>query len=141
MSSDLPVHTGISLDTSLGRRVEYDNTYFVEDWSIMSDSSTINVTCRDKSYILQNTMLQSVGIAQRSVDEMLSVVFKQIGKSWNYLDEYTEKLCKKVIVPNSWFKEATLFETLQKISIVCLLHICAINDTFVVAAIPGLALD
>ena len=141
LALDVPVHTGTALDTSLGYRYEYDNTYFVEDWDISADSSEINVTCRDKSYIMQNTMLQSVGIEQRTVNDMLSLVFKQIGKSWSYLDDYTKSLCYNVIVPDNWFKEVTLYDALQKICITCLLHVYMLNDTFVVAAIPGLEPD
>lgn len=127
-SDDLVTIIGISSDSEIVL-----GDYLVEEWKIENDNSIIKVTCRDTSYKLDKVNVPRTTISNRSVDELLNMVFGSAPQmTWTYLDSPTSERCKNIKIPGSWYSASDLKTLLENICVVGMLRIYYFNGTFFV---------
>lgn len=107
-------------------------TYYVRDWDIPGDSSEITSHCGDFSTAFDNLTFMATAVSDRSVHQMLQLIFDQNGFKWLYKDNYDNMYCERIIVPNSWLKTSTLREALDKVCWLGMLRIYWNKTHFIV---------
>lgn len=123
--------TIISVDSNNNEFVLGD--YVTEEWTVENNNSIVKITCRDTSYKFESIVISRATIKQRNVDDLLNILFTSVpNMTWIYLDDETKNYCKKVIIPNSWYKSNNLKTLLEYICNVGMLRIYYFNKTFFV---------
>lgn len=108
-------------------------SYIISDWNFDSISSTVGITCRDKSYLFEKINIERSVIADRTLDELINILFAQAsGMSWRYQDSETQARCKAIVIPNSWYQASDLYTMLNKICALGMLRIYWYIDAFIV---------
>lgn len=109
-------------------------TYVVSGWDIAGNDSKLLISGRDISYTFENIHIESIPIKDRTVAEMLTLLFAHTGgTAWRYINYATQVYCECIITPNNWFYAGTLSELLNKICTVGMLRIFWSSDAFVIA--------
>lgn len=106
--------------------------YVASDWDIEIDNTVVGITCRDKSYLFEKIPIARVDIANRTIDDLLNVLFSQADIPWNYLDVATRTRCLNISVPNNWFAASDLKALLDKICSLGMLRMYWSLNTFYV---------
>lgn len=107
--------------------------YIISDWNFDGISSTVGISCRDKSYLFEKINIERAVIADRTLDELISILFAQAtGMPWKYQDTETRTRCERIVVPNSWYHASDLYTMLNKICALGMLRIYWYIDTFIV---------
>lgn len=108
-------------------------SYIISDWNFDGISSTVGITCRDKSYLFEKINIERSVIADRTLDELINILFAQApGMSWRYQDSETRTRCKAIVIPNNWYHASDLYTMLNKICALGMLRIYWYVDTFIV---------
>lgn len=108
-------------------------SYITDAWEITSTSNNVSLSCVDVSNIFDHIYVTLQNVADRNIDDLLSIAFGYTNKVYGYIDSDTEKYCKSIIVPNSWYKVSTLRDFLIKICVLGLLRMYWYKDKFIVA--------
>lgn len=108
-------------------------TYSIDTWDVPATSSTVSVTCKDKSILFEKINISSLPVTTRSVDNMLDILFIQAGLPWDYIDSTTLLYCMSIVTPDSWFYMSSLYELLNKVCALGMLRIYWYIDKFIVA--------
>ena len=106
--------------------------YIASDWDIEIDNSVVGITCRDRSYLFEKILIQRADIAQRTIDDLLNILFSQTNIAWNYLDDETQTRCQSITIPNNWFAASDLKTLLDKICSLGMLRMYWSLNTFYV---------
>ena len=107
--------------------------YSVDAWNVPATSSTVSITCKDKSVLFEKINISSLPVTTRSVDNMLDILFTQAGLPWDYIDSDTLYYCMSIVTPDSWFYMSSLYELLNKVCALGMLRIYWYLDKFIVA--------
>lgn len=108
-------------------------TYIVSDWNFDGISSDVGITCRDKSYLFEKIDIERSTIADRTLDELLNILFSQASNlPWKYQDDDTRAWCASVHIPNSWYLASDLYTMLNKVCALGMLRIYWYVNAFVV---------
>ena len=108
-------------------------TYIVSDWNFDGISSNVGITCRDKSYLFEKIDIERSTIADRTLDELLNILFSQASNlPWKYQDDDTRAWCASIHVPNSWYLASDLYTMLNKVCALGMLRIYWYVNAFVV---------
>lgn len=124
------------LDDDVDVSINTDNyalgIYIASDWDIEIDNSVVGITCRDRSYLFEKILIQRADIAQRTIDDLLNILFSQANIAWNYLDNETQTRCQSITIPNNWFAASDLKTLLDKICSLGMLRMYWSLNTFYV---------
>lgn len=108
-------------------------SYIISDWNFDGISSTVGITCRDKSYLFEKINIERSVIADRTLDALINILFAQApGMAWRYQDAETRTRCEAIIIPNNWYHASDLYTMLNKICALGMLRIYWYIDTFIV---------
>lgn len=109
-------------------------TYLVSTWDVPATSSTVSVDCTDVTATLERLDVPQQPVEDRTLHDMLTLLFQYIrNASWMYYDDETEKYCKRIMTPDSWFKAESVYVLLNKICSLGMLRIYWQVNTYVVA--------
>lgn len=125
-------HLNNDVDVSINTDEYALGIYIAADWDIEIDNSIVGVTCRDRSYLFEKILIQRADIAQRSIDDLLNILFSQANIAWNYLDAETQERCQNIVIPNNWFAVGNLKTLLDKICSLGMLRMYWSLNTFYV---------
>ena len=106
--------------------------YISSEWNVEIDNSIISLSCRDRSYLFEKILIQRADIAERSIDDLLNILFSQANIPWNYLDNETQTRCQSIVIPNNWFAQSNLKTLLEKICSLGMLRMYWSLNTFYV---------
>lgn len=135
------VTSKLSSDYVLGLFAHDDTTdttfdmgnYIISDWHFDGISSHVGVTGRDKSYLFEKINIERSTIANRTLDELINILFAQAaGMPWRYQDEETRLRCTQITIPDNWYLASNLYKMLNKICALGMLRIYWYIDTFVI---------
>lgn len=108
-------------------------TYIISEWGIYSNKSEVNITCRDKTYLFEKINIARSGIKDRTLHDLLDILFSQApGMPWMYDDNTTMQRCKNIVLPNNWYVASDLYTMLNKVCALGMLRIYWYIDTFIV---------
>lgn len=107
-------------------------TYYVQDWDIPGGSSEFTSHCGDFCSIFDKLTFQATSIQDRTLHQILQLIFAQGNLRWAYLNEADELFCSQLHTPNNWFKTSTVHVALEKACWLGLLRIYWDKDTFIV---------
>lgn len=107
--------------------------YIISDWNFDGISSTVGISCRDKSYLFEKINIERAMIADRTLHDLLTIMFAQAaGMPWKYQDTETQERCKAITVPNSWYHASDLYTMLNKLCALGMLRIYWYINAFIV---------
>lgn len=108
--------------------------YYSSYYDIDNDNDIVTINCIDNTKILKEISVSKSLIQTRTADDLLKTFFNYLPTetTWEYYDNDTKTRCQSIVVPNSWYREGTLEEFLNKICVLGLLRIFCVSNTFYV---------
>lgn len=108
-------------------------TYQVYEWAIDSNTSDVQINCRDLSFRFDKINVSRAQLATRTIDDLLQLLFTEGSElPWGYLDNETAIRCTSILIPNNWWLETNLKTVLEKICSLGMLRIYWYFDQFYV---------
>lgn len=109
--------------------------YYSSTYDIDNDNDIVTINCIDSTKILKDITVPQALIATRTADDLLTIFFNYLPQDnqWEYYDEETKTRCQGITVPNSWYREDTLENFLNKICVLGLLRVFCVSNKFYVA--------
>lgn len=133
-SSDTVYYVSIVAVDDDANKQHFQGDYCVTDFDFDDSKNTVRLLCSDLTENFDKIMVSPTDTKDRTVHEWLEFLFTRAGSTpWKYENAQVKTDCEKTVTPNSWFKECSLQQLLNKICTVGMLRVYWHTNTFVVA--------
>lgn len=110
------------------------NSYEISDVEVDETATQVTLRGIDATKMLDNIIIPKSAIATRTIHQLLTIFFNYLPDNyrWEYLDAETESVAFGIVIPNSWYREGTLRQFLDKVCTVGFLNIFHMQNVFYV---------